>query len=314
MHSKVEKTISYIVGGVAGLAIWIVSMSLPEITLEESHNGIISVLSIVIGVLVASTIIEYKEQKQAKKDNKVRNETVALITHEMRTALTSTSWGIQSVLNNYESVLKEEDKKMLEDLVKSTHTTVMHTVNLLDVSLLDIGKLAIALEWVDLEKVDEMVREIVERYEMGAKKDNVDLRSDISLNKEMKVEVDLLRLRIVIENLIENALQYINLSNKKEIKIAVKNDDKYLQINVSDTGIGIPLSEQDKIFKEFFRASNARKKLSSGSGIGLYMCQQYIKSHRGTIRFESEEGKGTTFFITIPLKSSENVKEFLETI
>lgn len=314
MRSKIEKIISYVVGGVAGFAIWIVAMNLPESTLERNHNDIISILSIVIGILVASTIIEYKEQKQAKKNNKVRNETVALITHEMRTALTSTSWGIQSVLNNYNSVLKEEDKKMLDDLVKSTHTTVMHTVNLLDVSLLDIGKLAIALEWVDLEKVDKMIQEIIERYEIGANKENVELKSDINLSKNMKVEVDLLRLRIVIENLIENALQYINLSDKKEIKVTVKNDEKYLQIDVSDTGIGIPMSEQDKIFKEFFRASNARKKLSSGSGIGLYMCQQYIKSHRGTIRFESKEGKGTTFFITIPLKSSENVKEFLETI
>ncbi len=85
-------------------------------------------------------------------------------------------------------------------------------------------------------------------------------------------------------------------------------------ISVSDTGIGIPESEQEKIFGEFYRASNARVKLSSGSGIGLYTCAQYVQAHRGTIRFESKENVGTTFFITIPLKTIADVNEFLNKI
>lgn len=83
-------------------------------------------------------------------------------------------------------------------------------------------------------------------------------------------------------------------------------------MKVTDTGMGIPIEEQENIFSAFFRASNARRKQSTGSGIGLHMCYQYVKVHHGTIRFESTEGKGTTFYITIPLKTSADVKEFME--
>jgi K+-sensing histidine kinase KdpD len=86
-------------------------------------------------------------ESTSKKEEELRNETVALITHEMRTALTSSGWTIESILKDYEDKIKDSDKKILSDLVKSNQTTVMHTVNLLDVSLSDIGKLAISLEW-----------------------------------------------------------------------------------------------------------------------------------------------------------------------
>lgn len=311
-----EKIVIYLIGGISGFIIWIITNNLPKEILEKNHNLIISILSVIIGALVASNIQEYKKEKQVKKNNQIRNETVALITHEMRTALTSTGWAIQSILNNYQNFLKEEDRKMLDDLVKSTHTTTMHTVNLLDVSLLDIGKLAIALEWVDIDKIKEMIKETIGKYRLGAEKEDIKLIDETVLPKEknIKVEVDILRLRIVIENLLENAFQYINLSKNKEIKVETRSDGKNLNIIVSDTGIGIPEKEQVNIFKEFFRASNARKKLSSGSGIGLYMCKQYIVSHKGTIRFESKEGVGTKFFITIPLKTSGDTEDFLRKI
>ena len=99
-----------------------------------------------------------------------------------------------------------------------------------------------------------------------------------------------------------------------EIKVDIENTDESMNIVVSDNGIGIPIEEQEKIFEEFYRASNARDKVSSGSGIGLYMCDQYVKAHHGTMRFESKENVGTTFYISIPLKTTANVNEFLNKI
>ena len=120
--------------------------------------------------------------------------------------------------------------------------------------------------------------------------------------------------RIEIDNnLLENAIQY-TINEKKLVEVNIDNTAKNLNIKVADTGIGIPKGEQKKIFDEFYRASNARVKLQTGSGIGLYACAQYVKAHKGTIKFDSKENEGTTFYITIPLKTEVNINEFMEKI
>ncbi len=303
MSSIFEKIVFIVLGGMTGFVV--------SITLKVNLSETVYICS--IGILLAIIFIFWKRYSLSVKEEKLRSETVALITHEMRTSLTSTSWAVSYVLNNYESVISAEDKKSLTDIVDSIHTTVMHTVNLLDVSLLDIGKLSISLQWTELDKVEEMIREIIKKYEIGAKKDGINLITQINLDKNKKVEVDNLRLRIIIENLLENALQYTTKSSGW-IKVDVSNTPNDLNIVIADNGIGIPQSEQGEIFKEFYRASNARDKLSSGSGIGLHMCAQYVAAHHGNIRFESKEGIGTTFYITLPLKTSADTKEFLKQI
>lgn len=314
MESKLEKIIFTILGATAGIVVGIFLLTYPIPIIDNNINVFIVILTGIIGSLIFVISIYYKKDKIAKVNEKLRGETIALTTHEMRTSLTSTSWAISFMLSNYRQYISEEDRKTLEDILKSIRTTVMHTVNLLDISLLDIGKLAISLEWVSLEKVEEMIREVIEKYSIGAKKDGVNLIIDITLDHKNRVEVDNLRLRIILENLLENALQYTKDIENKEIKVSVNNSPTMLNITISDNGIGIPLSEQSEIFGEFFRASNARKKLSSGSGIGLNLCEQYVKAHNGTIRFESKENVGTTFYISLPLKSTTDPKEFLEKI
>jgi signal transduction histidine kinase len=313
MSETIQRNIFLILGTTIGIVVGAIILSLQSTYPPNYKDIFIVVFTGIIGILINSIILFYKKTKLAKESERVRNETVALITHEMRTALTSTGWAIQFILEHYNTNLKDQDKKMLEDMVESIHTTIMHTVNLLDISLLDIGKLSISLEWVKLIKVEEMIREIIEKYTVGAKKEGISLSVNIKLDHESEVEVDTLRLRIILENLLENSIQYMK-NDRKEIKVDISNTRTTLNMVVSDTGIGIPKDEQDKIFGEFYRAINARKKLSSGSGIGLHMCAQYVKAHHGTIRFESKEGEGTTFYISLPLKTIADTKEFLTEI
>lgn len=313
MSNLSERIISYILGGVVGAALGFLLISFRMTALaHENSNSIVAIMSI-IGVLISIVLVEYGVEITMRKNNAIRDETVALITHEMRTSLTSSGWAIGLMLQKYDSALMEDDKKLLKGVVDSMHTTVMHSVNLLDVSLLDIGKLSISLEWTKLDKVDEMFSEMLEKYTLGAKGHGIELTSAVTLDHARMAEVDMLRLRIILENLLENAIQYTT-KDKKCINIEIKNDESTMLIMVRDTGIGIPESEQVKIFSEFYRASNARRTLSTGSGIGLYTCFKYVNAHRGTIRFESKENEGTAFFITIPLKTIADVKEFLTKI
>ena len=310
MGERIENIISYVLGGITGLAIGYIILSLNVPFLVGIDRTLFLVIACLVGILISVTFQHHRTLERIKHNTELKDEIVALITHEMRTGLTSTNWAIQLVLEKYGRGIREDDVKMLTGVVRSIETTVMHSVNLLDVSLLEIEKLAISRAWMNLGEVQTVIKEVLEKYEFGAHRKGVTLTSSVELDPKKEVEVDIMRVRIVLENLLENAIQYAD-GGQKLLTVKVDNDAKNMNIMVKDTGIGIPKSEQPKIFSEFYRASNARKKLSSGSGIGLYMAKKYIAAHKGTIRFESEENKGTTFYITLPLRTAEDVDEFL---
>lgn len=313
MNNTFERIFTHILGSIVGAAIGLTLKSMSTAFAETYMSQLILALCVVIGLIVSIAITETKAELTLRKNNKIRDETVALITHEMRTGLTSTGWAIDLVLKKYDAAISADDKQLLSDVMKSIKTTVMHSVNLLDISLLDIGKLAISLSWAKLDAVETMFKETLEKYTLGAKKHDIELTDTIELDTAREVEVDMMRLRIILENLLENAIQYTK-GDIRKIHVEIKNDMKNMNITVKDTGIGIPETEKAKIFSEFYRASNARKMLASGSGIGLYTCAQYVKAHHGTIRFESSENQGTTFFITIPLKTIADVHDFLNKV
>ena len=309
----IEGTVILIFGTTLGV---VFESTLESLLMNFISNDIHTVLTFLfgfIGLLIAGLFIFYEREIQERKDAEIRDETVALITHEMRTALTSAGWAIEYMLKQYENKIEKDDKEMLEGFVKSNQTTVMHTVNLLDISLSDIGKLTISLEKVPLSKVENMVNEVVDKYILGTKRDNIELISSVNLERDKVVEVDIMRLKIIIENLLENSIQYVKGQNDK-IELTVNNTKDNLNIVVKDNGIGIPENEQEKVFEEFYRASNARKKLSSGSGIGLHMTYNYVKAHKGKINFTSKESIGTSFNVSIPLKTSADVNEFLKEV
>ena len=311
MLDNIERIITAVLGGVFGIIIGVFIVNTGLALSENVEAAFLIIAFAVIGVFTAIAVYERNKNKMMEHNNQVREETIALITHEMRTNLTTTSWAIESIIQTYSDKISPDDIKMLQSTTEGIATTVMHSVNLLDISLLDIGKLTIALEWVDLGQIDTMVMETLKKFSMGASKKGINFVSKVHLDHERKAEVDLMRLRIILENLLENAIQY-TVGDKKEIKVIIENDAVSFTVIISDTGIGIPPLEQEKIFSEFYRASNARSTLGSGSGIGLYLCKEYVKAHKGKIRFESKEKEGTTFYISIPLKTVADVKGFFE--
>ncbi len=313
MNEIIEKIIVYVVGGIAGAALGFIVLSFNFSFFSSVERDSFVIITSLIGVVFAVTVLEHKKEKTYKENQKIWNEAAALITHEMRTSLTSTSWAIQITAQKYGDKMSFDDRKMLQGIMSSINTTVMHSVNLLDISLSDIGKLSISFERISLDRVSQMVKEIIEKFTIGANRSGIVMVSNVNLSKGRQMEVDLMRFRIILENLLENAIQY-TLRDKKEIAVSVWNDEKMLNIIVKDTGIGIPEAEQSKIFSEFFRASNARKKLSSGSGIGLHMCAEYVRAHHGVIRFESKENEGTAFYVSLPLTTAADVNEFLAKI
>lgn len=153
---------------------------------------------------------------------------------------------------------------------------------------------------------------MVETLEPELKKKNIDLDYSSYLNHQLFIMVDLRRIKQVVENLLENAINYTPKNGK--IGIVLTNDKNNFKFRIFDTGVGITKKEQPKIFSKFFRATNARKLQSTGTGLGLYLCKNFIEGHQGKIWFESEEGKGTTFSFNIPLKAKVEIEELFRKI
>jgi signal transduction histidine kinase len=138
----------------------------------------------------------------------------------------------------------------------------------------------------------------VERFLSLFEKKGIEYSLQIGRNEE-EIEVDATKLKLAIGSIIDNALNYT--PKKGKISIAGSVEKGRALIKVTDNGIGIPKEEQEKVFSKFFRATNSLKVKTDGNGLDMYVAKTIIENHNGKIWFESEEGKGTSFFIEIPV-------------
>jgi signal transduction histidine kinase len=123
-----------------------------------------------------------------------------------------------------------------------------------------------------------------------------------------RVLVDEEKIRLAVQNLIENAIHYTPQGGR--VTASVSHDTKEVMLQVQDTGMGIPENQKARVFEKFFRASNAKTVDTEGSGLGLYLVNNIIQAHGGKVWFTSEEGKGSTFAFTLPVR--EEITEFLK--
>lgn len=180
--------------------------------------------------------------------------------------------------------------------------------------LLDFQKVEQVKDELHLQEVQlpVLLRQQVDKFQMMASEKRVELT--LKVCPELVLQTDLKMTDLIFENLLSNAIKYTLEGGKVSVS-AVSADGKYVKISVSDTGIGIPKSEKKHIFQSFFRASNAVNSQEMGSGLGLMLTRQLVQKLRGSLSFESEDGKGTTFMLSLPIadngKSTDDVNTSL---
>jgi signal transduction histidine kinase len=143
---------------------------------------------------------------------------------------------------------------------------------------------------------------VVAAFKEEAEKKNIQIEFKESEKETPKVLMDVEKVKLVIENLTDNAIRYTFPGGK--ITISVSSNKKEIEFKVQDSGVGIPMEQQPRVFTRFFRASNVMRMETEGSGLGLFTSKNIIEAHGGKIWFESKEGKGTAFYFTLPIKSS----------
>jgi signal transduction histidine kinase len=257
---------------------------------------------------VAIEISKEKEIAHAKTDF------VAIASHQLRTPLSTIKWYADFLVSGDAGDLSEVQKKYLTQIYVSNERLIELVNGLLDVSRIDVGTFSIEPEPTD----------VIEKMETALCKFKKDIEvKNLTIEKSFDVfgpiNLDPRLTKIVFENIVSNSVKYTPEGGK--IRVEIKKTDKDIFIKVSDTGMGIPREQQPKIFTKLFRADNAKKAETVGNGLGLYIAKAVIEKSGGKIWFESpsldlflekenhdkkaklsKESKGSTFFITIPLK------------
>ena len=226
---------------------------------------------------------------------KRKMEFISIAAHQLRTPLSKIKWSLGRILDGDEGKLTKSQEVLLKESYKTGESMIDLLKGLLDAVRIEEGEY---FHKPVLRDVGDVVRDTVESVEELAKNRNVIL----TFNKEEglpEISIDSESMSVAIQNIVENAIHYTPTGGK--VTISVKHVDSNIEIIIKDTGIGIPKEDYPRIFTKFYRAKNALLLETEGSGLGLFIAQNIIQAHGGKIWFESEEKKGSTFYVTIPI-------------
>ncbi len=227
----------------------------------------------------------------------VRRILVADVSHELRTPLTILRGKLELIQQSGRPVKPEELLPIQDELIRLTRLVEdLHQLSLAEVKKLPLEK--------KMTPILPLLQRIVERMIPVAQQKGVKIQLN-SFTKTEKIQIDPNRIIQALFNLLTNALRYTPSGGAIQITvedvIGEKDGDKQLRIKIADTGIGISHEHLPYLFNRFYRTDEARTRNSGGTGLGLALTKEIILAHKGNIEVESQPGKGTTFFVTLPV-------------
>lgn len=233
-----------------------------------------------------------KSLERERELNELKSRFVSMASHEFRTPL-STILSSASLINRYEDSEQQDKRQKHVNKIRSSVQNLTNILNnFLSIEKVERGQVESESSEIDLkELLEETADELKDVMKTGQKIDTVFNISTNEINTDPKL------IKNILINLVSNASKYS--SEGEHIVLRASTTDKQLLLEVQDFGIGIPPSEQRNLFQPFFRAENVTN--IQGTGLGLNIVKKYVELLQGEINFTSEEHKGTTFSITIPL-------------
>jgi len=239
---------------------------------------------------------------RAKSLDRMKTEFISLASHQLRTPLSAVKWFGRMLLAGDAGKLTTLQKEYLRKIITSNEREIQLVNSLLNISRIESGKIAIVPKQTNIE---DLIKSVVSDVEISEgkkiRKIEVSVEEGIPL---LNVDPDLIR--HVYMNLLTNSIRYSGDGGLIKVTVGIKGSK--LISEVKDEGIGIPAGEQGRIFERFFRAANAMKRETEGTGLGLYLVKTIVESSGGRIWFKSKEGKGTTFYFTLPLTGMKEKK------
>ena len=235
-----------------------------------------------------------------EKDEEERRQFVSNVSHELRTPLTSMKSYIEALLDG-----AWQDSEVAPQFLKVTQEETNRMIrminDLLQLSRMDANKIELQKELVHL---NELFNYVLDRFDMVIKDSdrNYVIKREFT-QRAIWVDIDTDRMIQVLDNILNNAMKYS--PDGGTITCRLLETHKNVVLSISDEGLGIPKQNLGRVFDRFFRVDKARSRAMGGSGLGLAISKESILAHGGNIWAESEENKGSTFFISLPYEPYE---------
>lgn len=281
-----------------------------------TKNGKTIVISLVVSPILddknlatGNVVGVFRDITREKEQEQQRNDFISTASHEMRTPLAAIEGYLSLALNPKISQIDDNAKKYIEKAADSTKHLGELFQDLLTSSRAEDGRIA---SYPVVVEMGEVLTQIVENERFHAKEKNLTLNyilsapQDVAGGKVIKplyyCFADPNRLGEVLQNIIDNAIKY---TPQGSIAVRLTGDGSVVQIQVSDTGMGIPAEDIPHLFQKFYRVDNTATRTIGGTGLGLYICKKILELYNGRLWVESVLGKGSTFYINLPRLTSE---------
>lgn len=234
-----------------------------------------------------------------KEVDRVKSEFVSLASHQLRTPLSTINWYAEMLTAGDAGALTPEQNKYVEEIYRGNQRMVELVNALLNVSRLELGTFVVDPLPTDVVK---LAKDVVRELEPKIFERKIDFTEKYADSIPI-MQVDPNLMRIIFQNIATNAVKYTPPGGRVILDIHVEGtgEEAKLVTEIADTGYGIPKEARDKIFTKLYRADNVRTKETDGTGLGLYLAKSILEKTGGSISFVSEENKGTTFRVEVPL-------------
>ncbi len=227
--------------------------------------------------------------------SQIKSQFVMVAAHQLRTPLSALKWSLRLMLDGDMGEINEKQREFLEQSYQTNEHIIRLINDFLDISRIEEGRFGFQFQKT---KILDSIQKAVEASTAQAAIRGVRLSFVKDIPAELEIIADESRIYTAVMNILDNAIRYSNAGEEVVVRAALTQGK--LEVSITDKGIGIPEKERSKIFSRFYRASNAIRKQTEGSGLGLFIAKNIIEHHGGTIGFTSEEQKGTRVFFNIP--------------
>jgi len=247
-----------------------------------------------------AVVFVFSDITQEEEIDEMKSEFISTTSHQLRTPLSSMKWFLEMMINGDTGALNDKQKEVVTDIYNSNERIIALVNDLLDVSRIESGKMR--PEPTPTNLVEFITSMLVDLKAQFAKRS----QEFVFEHPEAlpRIPVDPKLIWQILQNLLSNASKYT--PEKGKITLALSLEPENILVKVADNGLGIPEFQKHRLFEKFFRADNVNK--SDGTGLGLYISRKIVEASGGKLWFESTEGKGSTFYFTIPVAGNKNAK------
>jgi signal transduction histidine kinase len=234
-----------------------------------------------------------RSMKAMEEAMQMKSEFTSMVSHELRTPLTVIKESVAIVEDGTAGPVNEEQRDFLLTAKRNIDRLARLINNVLDYQKLEAGRMELHFEEAELQS---LVRDASAGFALTARNKGLDLR--MALDDGLpKARVDKDKISQVLANFLNNALKF---TDKGSITVRAAAENGCVRVSVEDTGPGIRREDYERLFKSFSQLSSGTERKTGGTGLGLAISKKIIEAHGGRIGLESEPGKGTTFYFTLP--------------